>query len=118
SRIATPSYAIGSDYSINYQLKNDTLIDAHKGITQVYDMAGGKGYVFNGTNGKIHLPTQNYATDTANWTPNTSVTLLSVDASTSDEKYRSTLENFTLKHRDWTTGGGWLRTKTIHTEIT
>ncbi|MDV7395912.1 hypothetical protein RZS08_31260, partial [Arthrospira platensis SPKY1] len=31
-------------------------------------------------------------------------------------QFDSTFENYTYSQRNWTTGGGWLRQKTIHTE--
>ncbi|MBF0186114.1 MAG: hypothetical protein HQM06_17230, partial [Magnetococcales bacterium] len=35
-----------------------------------------------------------------------------------NDKYLSTFENETKDSKTWTTGGGWLREKTVHTEVT
>ncbi|MBW6493254.1 MAG: hypothetical protein K0B16_01635 [Burkholderiaceae bacterium] len=113
----TPSFADGDAYGISYVRKSDTWVDLESGITTVYRNAdGGTGgtvgniYRYAGTTGEGYLPGEDYG-DTGRWTDLGA-------GSPAGATYESSFENSTYTAREWTTGGGWLRNKTYHTEIT
>ncbi|HYR14149.1 MAG TPA: hypothetical protein VEQ67_08020, partial [Mycobacterium sp.] len=115
---ATPGYAIGTAWSEKYELRVDNDISAIQNVTKVFDDRVGHthtGYKYIGPNADLVLPTQDYG-DTKLWAP-ASVTAADADASKSDDIFRATFENYTIKVTQGERGGGWLQTKTYWTDI-
>jgi Ca2+-binding RTX toxin-like protein len=115
-----PAGVAGTAYTLSYELRVDTDIDAVQNVTKVFDNrpgGTGKGYKYIGPNTELVLPEQDY-TDAAKWQEDASVTQAAAEASVDDQVYLATFQNFSTTAEEWTTGGGWLREKTYHTKIT
>jgi Ca2+-binding RTX toxin-like protein len=110
-----PAYAAGVVYSLQYFVKADKTTKVVYGSTIIKVVGGandGKRYrhviVAGGpTDSRFLLPSTDFTT--ADWQEVTSGT--SFD-------FLSTYENASTTVDRWTTGGGWLRKKTVHTKIT
>ncbi|MGD2172081.1 MAG: hypothetical protein PVF80_08260, partial [Gammaproteobacteria bacterium] len=117
-----PVYAAGTAYTIDYQEERDTSVTGVTNVTHVRD--GGTWYKYVGIdNANLELPDQDYG-DTNNWVVDNSY------SATQDpdpdigfnrpelNQYLSSFQNKVIDGDTWTTGGGWLRKKTVHTKIT
>ncbi len=123
SQVEVLGYADGKAYTIQYEMKDDTdvqLIQNIDIIKVVVDENGvrlaqggvvGNRYLYIGQNAQLVLRDQDYS-DTQKWTD---VSATTTDA---DITYDSSFQNYTYDVQRWTTGGGWLRTKTAHTVVT
>jgi hypothetical protein len=118
----SPAYADGRAYSIEYEQKTDTSVDVTPGVTLVKWLTANGGdskvyrYKADAPSADLVLSTVNYATD-ANWEildPQPA----SFAEDPANNKFDSDYENYSITMRQWTTGGGWLRYKTVHTLIT
>ena len=112
------SYAVGNLYTVNYSLVDDTLVEVIKDSSLIKyvgtDTSKGTlnhAYRFIGTTAKVSLPTENYK-NTTRWTD------LGDSVLTSDITHDSGYKNFSSTNRSWTTGGGWMRETSYHTENT
>ncbi|MHC5183407.1 MAG: hypothetical protein ACYSPI_03920, partial [Planctomycetota bacterium] len=116
--IETPDYADGKAYTIKYELVKDTdveLVQNYDVVKVVTDKDGvllakggtvGHLYLYIGESAELVLREQDYSNGDL-WrdvttTPNASAT------------YESSFLNYSVVVQRWTTGGGWLRFKTIH----
>jgi Ca2+-binding RTX toxin-like protein len=108
-----PSYADGQAYTILYEQRTDRDVEAKQNVTVVQDVSTGKVYRWIGENTELVLPEQNYA-DNEDWDE---ISPGLFDESNSNH-FRSDFENQTFQSKSWTTGGGWLRTKTRHLRVT
>jgi Ca2+-binding RTX toxin-like protein len=122
--IEVPSYADGEAYTIQYVMKNDTDVELVPNIDIVKVVADTNGVPFakDGVVGhryqytapdpaELVLRDQDYSDETK-WTDVTNTT------TDGQVTYLSSFENYTYKVQSWTTGGGWLRKKTVHTLTT
>ncbi|UUZ54414.1 hypothetical protein LP419_39705 [Massilia sp. H-1] len=113
--LGTPVFATDDAYGISYSREFDKDVDVVPGVTTVWNhnlapgVAGGWTYT-GALPGEIILTQTDY-NDTAIWTVNATVT-------DTTATYHSDFENRTIFAEEWQTGGGWLRTKTYHTQIT
>ncbi|MBC8509085.1 MAG: tandem-95 repeat protein, partial [Chloroflexi bacterium] len=111
-----PWYANGMAYTIYYEEREDASVEVIQNTTVIKDDSDPnniKYYRRTGANDDLELATIDYAND-SDWT-NISY---SGDCSGDPNCYNYTYKNYTYEYRTWTTGGGWLRKKTIHTKIT
>ncbi|KPJ80692.1 MAG: hypothetical protein AMJ58_07790, partial [Gammaproteobacteria bacterium SG8_30] len=109
-----PDYAAGDSYTIFYELRTDNDVDVLSNASWVKD--GGTVYKYIGDmNKEVNLQQVDYASD-PEWAVDTSVSFSETD--TAAYRYLSTFKNMEVTKESWTTGGGWLRKKTVHTSIT
>ena len=101
---------------ISYERLADTDVDVFTGVTRVLRVEGsGTGGVAvpctsgSTERGRAVLLNQDYG-DTNFWE--------AAAVQAGDVDYNSDFLNSTITPRQWETGGGWLRTKTYHTEVT
>ena len=125
---AAPAYADNTAYTINYELRRDINVALVKNVSLV--KKGNTVYRYIDENADLHLPSQDY-TDTKLWSsvgsgsgggpyvwdndpgdPDIGFTNPDID------QFEWTYENKSIDADTWTTGGGWLRKKTVHTRIT
>ncbi|MTJ31397.1 hypothetical protein, partial [Aphanizomenon sp. UHCC 0183] len=102
-------------YTIEYQQVNDSSVDLIKNVSEVRNVANNKVYRYIGDNDDLVLSTQDF-TDTDKWTE--IGTNLSSITDRVNNKFDSNYVNSSTKVENWTTGGGWLRKKTLHTRTT
>jgi hypothetical protein len=116
-----PLYATDTAYTINYEEQRDTNISGHKNVTHVRH--GSAWYVYVGVdNANLYLPGQDY-NDASNWFADGYDGTADPDPDIGYnrpelDQYLSTFSNRVIDGDTWTTGGGWLRKKTVHTKIT
>ncbi|MDX6677735.1 MAG: hypothetical protein QOE31_1787, partial [Solirubrobacteraceae bacterium] len=119
SVVGSPAYANSSEYTIEYVQKENQLVQVIGAVTIVQVGTGTatvKRYRHTGTATlNLLLPSETY-TDTAQWTDVTSSTACT--GTTGPTCYDSQYRNYSYTVDSWTTGGGWLRKKTVHTLIT
>ena len=125
--VEVPDYADGEAYTIQYELRKDTdvevipnvsiikvVADAKTGVRLAQGGVVGHRYLYVGSaNVQLVLRDQDYSNQL--WTD---VTGTSTDAQVT---YESSFLNYSFEVQTWTTGGGWLRYKTVHmltTQIT
>ncbi|UUZ48836.1 hypothetical protein LP420_40310 [Massilia sp. B-10] len=112
--LGTPVFATDDAYGISYSREFDKDVDVVPGVTTVWNHNLAPGVAMAGPTpalpGEIILTQTDY-NDTAIWTVNATVT-------DTTATYHSDFENRTIFAEEWQTGGGWLRTKTYHTQIT
>jgi len=128
--VERPGYADGDAYTIQYELRKDTDVEVYQNETIVKVVAntettdpndlfaqGGTlnhRYLYIGTNAELVLREQNYADETK-WQDVTN------NPAYTGYKYESSFLNYSYQVQTWTTGGGWMRYKTVHlltTQIT
>jgi Ca2+-binding RTX toxin-like protein len=128
--VERPGYADGDAYTIQYELRKDTDVEVYQNETIVKVVAntettdpndlfaqGGTlnhRYLYIGTNAELVLREQNYADETK-WQDVTN------NPAYTGYKYESSFLNYSYQVQQWTTGGGWMRYKTVHlltTQIT
>jgi len=120
-----PSYANGDAYTIRYKLVDEINIDAVKNLTKVFvggDESygtGGQWYLYIADDANIYLPGQEY-TDTAVWQLMTDTSGIVVNSDTDVgvldrtlDQYPDSFTNSSIDSDTTTTGGGWLRKKTV-----
>lgn len=126
-----PSYADGDAFTIRYKQVREAELDAVKNVTKVFvggnesTGVGGQWYLYVADNARVYLPGQTY-TDTTKWSPRTAAELgIVVDPDTDVgvlnralNQYPDSFQNKSIDADQWTTGGGWLRHKTVHTLVT
>ncbi|MHC4993377.1 MAG: hypothetical protein ACYTGC_20620, partial [Planctomycetota bacterium] len=101
-------------YTILYELRTDSDVDVLSDASWVKD--GDTVYRYVGdVNKEVNLQQIDYATD-PEWEVDTTVSFSETD--TAAHRYLSTFKNMEVTKESWTTGGGWLRKKTVHTSIT
>ena len=126
-----PTYANGQAYTIDHLQKANELVKVTGGVTIVRVNTGQKPcstctvltapkyYQHTGNAIQdIRLPDENY-TNTTNWTeiPSSSASACTT-STTGPTCYDSRFLNYSYTIQTWTTGGGWLRSKTNHTLTT
>ena len=124
--VERPVYADDQAYTIQYELRKDTDVELYKDISVIKVVTDANGvrlaqggtvgyrYLYIGENAELVLRDQDYS-DTTKWTD---VTGSSTDAQVT---YQSSFLNYSYEVQKWTTGGGWMRYKTVHlltTQIT
>ncbi|MBN2437042.1 MAG: hypothetical protein JXL20_00400, partial [Deltaproteobacteria bacterium] len=121
--IETPEYADDTAYTVQYELRKDTDVELVQDISIIKVVADANGapyakdgvlggevghlYLYRGENAELVLREQNYK-DAANWEDVTGNPLYS------KYDHESSFLNYSFQYQTWTTGGGWLRYKTIH----
>jgi hypothetical protein len=133
NRLLLPAYATDDAYTIRYQQIGDPKIDAVKDQTKVYvggnesTGLGGTWYLYKGENAKLLLPSQTYAGNPDVWAPVPASVSASYPVDPDPDvgvlnralnQYPDSFQNKSIDADTWTTGGGWLRYKTVHTKIT
>ena len=124
-----PSYAPGTVYTIYYERQTDIDIDAIPGVTQVRDISNDKIYEFdvNATPREVALVSVDEGTGVV-----TPIVDFEADPdwiyvgdhgggefeNPAANRFDSDFKNYSITVDEWTTGGGWLRTKTVHTLTT
>ncbi len=113
-----PGYADGSAYTLTYEQKEDHNVRVEpqrtivRAITGFY--TGGIAdtyYKYVGSSiEEIDLSKENYA-EPSRWTP------VPTPSGGSQDVYDSN-NDFSRSVEQWTTGGGWLRSKTVHSRVT
>ncbi len=110
----TPAGAVDMVYTIEYELRLDTDVEIVPGdIIKVVAGANRGGivdhlYAYQGQTAELVLSDQDYSSSL--WTD--------VTSSATTFKYKSDYKNSSVEVQSWTTGGGWLRKKTVHTKTT
>ncbi|MFA7063480.1 MAG: hypothetical protein WC132_05020, partial [Methanomethylophilus sp.] len=122
-----PSYVTDDTaYSIDFEKESNTAIEGKTNITHVSNGNGAAGtwYKYVGTNGTdLYLDTEDYSNG-GRWKLDSSYSAVKdpdddIGYNQSDlDQYLSSYKNKTVDGDTWTTGGGWLRKKTVHTKIT
>ena len=131
-----PAYATGSAYSIRYVQLTDLDIKAIQNVTRVLYVGatGDNGennhvYKYVGPDADLELPAQDYKDNPDFWLDITAsitdpdgdnthqIAINPDDYNNTNERYKSNYVNFSVKGETWTTGGGWMREKTVHTKI-
>jgi Ca2+-binding RTX toxin-like protein len=112
--IETPGYANDTAYTVQYELRKDTDVELYQNISIVKvvkdaNQGGvvGNRYLYLGENAELVLREQDYSDDTK-WQDVTN------NSAYPGYDYESDFLNYSFEYRTWTTGGGWLRYKTIH----
>ncbi|MFO0942485.1 MAG: hypothetical protein U0930_17240 [Pirellulales bacterium] len=116
------AYIVGNAYTIKYTQSPDRDVTLVPGQTIVhlkdgFDPARGKaGFYYRirsnvTTNLEVILPDENYL-DNSRWEE------FSSNPGSLQNTVESDFENYKQTVKRWTTGGGWLRKKTMHTEVT
>ncbi|HND55582.1 MAG TPA: hypothetical protein PLV92_24375, partial [Pirellulaceae bacterium] len=97
--------------------KSSTTITLTKDVTQLLDPDDDKIYKFIGTTTTMKQSDIDFS-QSSKW----SFVKIGVNPSKWADrdlgKFDSTFENYTFEKDTWTTGGGWLREKTVHTKTT
>lgn len=115
--ILSPDYTAGMAYTIDYDLKEDLDVELVPGdlikVVAGHTAGGvpGNRYAYIGQGEDLILSEQNYG-NVSLWSD---VTATTTDAQVT---YASDYVNASTAVQNWTTGGGWLRKKTVHTLTT
>ena len=115
--ILSPGYAAGMAYTIDFELKADLDVEVVPGniikVAAGHTAGGvvGHRYSYIGEGADLVLSAQDYSIASL-WDD---VTATTTDAQTT---YASNHVNASTDVQNWTTGGGWLRKKTVHTLTT
>jgi len=113
-----PSYASGMVYAIGYERQVDNDVKLVPGVTQVRYLANTTVYRYKAAApaAEVVLSLVDYPND-GNWEaldPQPG----SFEEDPANNKFDSDYVNYDITTEKWTTGGGWLRKKTVHTKIT
>jgi hypothetical protein len=103
-------------YALDYITIENEKVRLITGVSQVRDVATNRVYIYKGPNNEATLLPQADFSDTELWEYSTTVTdkFQNVNA----ERFDNTFVNYIFVSENWTTGGGWLRKKTVHTKTT
>ncbi|MCP4707532.1 MAG: hypothetical protein GY869_02815, partial [Planctomycetes bacterium] len=127
-----PPYAAGQVYTIQYEQKLDVDIEAFPGITLVRDIDDNKKvYRYSASAPEaevslvriVNLETGevesiiDYPND-PNWEYDDTINGETFVEDPAQNKFDSDYRNYDIDVEPWTTGGGWLRKKTVHTLTT
>ena len=118
---ATPAYAVGDDYTVRYELRNDRSIDLIKDTSLVKYVGPGsnkdKVFLYRGDSADINISALgNGDFDNSDLWAESAVTFSESDPA--QNRFLNTYQNASVDVDTWTTGGGWLRKKTVHTKTT
>ncbi|NLE26938.1 MAG: hypothetical protein GX625_16665, partial [Clostridiaceae bacterium] len=118
----------GVVYSLEYEQLADVAVDVLKDITLVRDLSTGIIYRYRGDDGELALvsvdittgaltPIIDYA-GSDDWEVAGDVDPATYEENPAVNQLDSDYRNYSFDVKKWTTGGGWLRKKTVHTLIT
>jgi hypothetical protein len=109
-----PPFIVDQDYGLAFELVRNTQVPMLEGVTQVRDVRTSKIYTWVGSNVPVELTSADFS-DSNLW-EDTGLRATFDFENIAANQYNSSFQNYTYEQRDWTTGGGWLRQKTYHTE--